>query len=72
MIATIVAALATIYDLAEDHPEVVKALAGRLKDLLDGHEDTTMHSLEAQRALAAGIAAARANAVQAAERRRAR
>ncbi len=70
MIATIVSALATIVQLADDHPEVVKVLAARVKDLLDGHDEATMHSLEAQRAMAAGIAAACANAVQAAVRQR--
>lgn len=69
LIPTIVSALATIVQLADDHPELVKALAARVKDLIDGHDDSTNHSLEAQRAMAAGIAAACANAVQAAQRR---
>lgn len=70
MIGTIVSALGTIIALADEHPELVKALAERVKDLLDGHDEATEHSLEARRAMAAGIARECANAVQAAGRRK--
>jgi len=70
MIAAITSALGIIIGLSEKHPEVAKALASELRDLISGHEDATLHSLEAQRALASGIAARCAVAVQEANRRR--
>lgn len=69
MIGQVVAVLALIVDFAEDHPDIVRMLAQEARDLLGGHEPETLASVEAQRALAAGMAAARANAVQEFQRR---
>lgn len=64
MIAEIIATLGMIYDFADDHPDIVRMLADEARKLLGGHEPETLANREAQRALAAGMAAARANAVQ--------
>jgi hypothetical protein len=72
VIAEIIATLGLIYDFADDHPDVVKMLAGEARDLLHGHEPETLANREAQRALASGLAASRANAVQEYVRRKAK
>ena len=69
VIASIVAALTSIAAIAEAHPALAKKLAEEVRDLIDGHEPETIGNIEARRAMAAGIAAACANAVQAAARR---
>jgi hypothetical protein len=71
VISAIASALAVIIDLADGHPDLAKSLAARVGDLLDGHDEATVQSLEARRAMKAGVAAACANAVQEASRRRA-
>ena len=62
MIAEIIATLGLIVDWVDEHPDLVKKLAAGLRSLLDGHEAGV--NVEAMRGLAAGMAAARANAVQ--------
>ena len=69
MVAEIVAVLGVIADLAEAHPDIVKELATDARNLLDGHENTTVQHPEALRAIASGLAAMRANAVQEHQRR---
>ncbi len=68
MISAIIATLKMIYDYAEDHPDVVKMLADDARKLLSGHSDAANNG--AAYGLAAGMAASRANAVQAALRSR--
>lgn len=68
MIGEIVATLGLIVDFAEDHPDVVKMLAGEAKELLTGHQTDPLAGREAMRGLAAGMAASRSNAVQRAAR----
>jgi len=69
MIETILGILTTIYDLAEEHPDLTKRLASEALSLLSGHSPETLANVEAIRAISAGVAAARANAVQEALRR---
>ena len=72
MIGEIIAVLGLIFDFAEDHPDIVKMLSERAQELLKGHDSHVLANVEAQRALAAGFAAARANAVQEFQRRKAK
>lgn len=70
MIAEALSVLGMIYDFIDDHPDVAKMGVDRLRGLLKGHETDPLAAREAMRGLAAGMAAARANAVQAAMRRK--
>ncbi len=68
LIAEIVATLEVV-EMVASHADLVINLVKRTRELLDGGEESAKHSLEAQRALASGMAAARAVAVQEAHRR---
>ena len=70
MIGAIIATLKLIYDFAEDHPDVVKMLSDDARKLLSGHTNSDPNNIGAAHALAAGMAASRANAVQYALRNR--
>ena len=71
MISAVISALGVILDLIEEHPDLAKKLVAQLLRLIGGSDEAADHSLEAQRGLVAGIAAAKANAVQEAGRRKA-
>ena len=72
MIAVLASILSTIIDLGEAHPDIAKALLMEARDLISGHTAETLANVEAVRAMAAGLARARADAVQAAVRRQAK
>lgn len=67
MIGQIIATLGLIYDYAENHPDVVKMLADKARQLLGKH-DPYDGNWGAAAGLAQGMAADRANAVQLAMR----
>jgi hypothetical protein len=68
MIGEIIATLGLIIDFAEDHPDIVQALAREARELLGGHDKDPAPGREAMLGLAAGMAASRADAVQRAAR----
>ncbi len=72
MIGEIIATIGLIHDFMDDHPDIAKMLMEELKDLLGMHKDEPIPNVEAMRGLAAGMAAARANAVQEFVHRKAR
>ena len=63
MIAEIVAAVTFIDDVMDEHPDLARMVSRQIRKLV-GAGAPEHASVEAQRGLAAGIAAARANAVQ--------
>lgn len=68
MIETVLAALETAAELAESHPALTRILIQGVKTLLHMNTQPSV-STEAVAAQVAGLAAARAQAVQAAQRR---
>lgn len=69
MIAALIAVLHTVLDLADDHPDLSKKLVYEVRDLLQHHSAEAMPTVEALRGISAGMAAARASAIQTALRR---
>jgi hypothetical protein len=69
MIGEVIAVLGLIVDYIDEHPEIAKKLASEVRKLLSGKQSSV--NVEAMRGLAAGMAAARANAVQAYVRKKA-
>lgn len=70
MIAEAAAALALVLEVMDEHPDLAKNLVERIQGLFDAGKKVPPDNIEAQRAMASGMAAARANAVQEYERRR--
>lgn len=65
MIAELTAILGLIVDHIDNHPDQVKKLAATARDVVNAFRNSSTTSIEAQRGLAAGFAAAKSNAVQA-------